>query len=72
MNDEIWKEEYKKWKLLKPFQIQLLDNGAKSLSQTWLINAMWCDWKDIKRLKQAETSCVQDWIKDPWEDEIKT
>ncbi len=54
MSDEAWKEEYKEWKALKPFQVKLLDEGAQSLSQTWLLNSMWCDWKDIKRLKEAE------------------
>ena len=69
MNSENWVEEYKTWKDLEPFQISLLENGADTLSQSWLINSMWCEWKDIK--KQKET-CVPTFEKyrcsDPWED----
>ena len=39
------KEEYKKIKKLKPKQIDLLDNGPHSLTDSWALNAMWCDWK---------------------------
>ena len=59
MNDSNWKEDYKKWKILKPSQIQLLDEGAESLSQTWLLNAMWCEWKEIKKIKEAELPSLQ-------------
>tara|TARA_B100001250_G_C19218395_1_gene536748 strand:- start:44 stop:262 length:219 start_codon:yes stop_codon:yes gene_type:complete len=48
MLDQDWKEEYKLMKKLKPMQIKLLDEGAQSLSQSWLVNAMWCDWKELK------------------------
>ena len=58
MNDENWKEEYKKWKVLKPSQIKLLDEGAISLSQTWLLNSMWCEWKDIKKVKDTELPSI--------------
>ena len=72
MNDENWKEEYKKWKALKPFQIKMLDEGAKSLSQAWLLNAMWCEWKNINIIKKTELPTVDsikpEWNKDPWED----
>ena len=70
MNDEDWKNQYKGWKVLKPFQVKLLDEGAQSLSQAWLINAMWCEWKDIKKLKEAELpSFKHSSSKDPWEEE---
>ena len=39
---------YKKLKQLKPYQIKLLEEGAKSQSQAWLINQMWTDWKEIQ------------------------
>ena len=70
MNDESWKEQYKEWKALKPFQIKLLDEGAQSLSQSWLINAMWCEWKDLKKLKETELPSIdlltKIETKDPW------
>ncbi len=70
MNDENWQEEYKQWKhCLKSFQIKLLENGAQSQSQQWLLNDMWCEWKTlaIKRNlnKIAGQALV---IEDPWEE----
>ena len=59
MSDENWKDEYKSWKSLRPFQLRLLDSGPISLSQTWLINAMWCDWKEIKKLKDIEAPKIE-------------
>ena len=67
MNDESWKEQYKEWKELKPFQIKMLDEGAQSLSQTWLINSMWCEWRDIKQIKETELPNVKaSFEEDPW------
>ncbi len=70
MEDESWKEQYKKWKVgLKPFQIKLLDEGAHSQSQAWLLNSMWCDWKDMKKLKETELpSLLFSCENDPWAD----
>ena len=72
MQDENWIEEYKQWKKdLKPFQIKLLDEGGQTQSQQWLINAMWCDWKEIKKLKDTELpplNSLKD-AKDPWEEQ---
>ena len=70
MDDENWKEQYKGWKQLKPFQLKLLDEGAQSLSQAWLLNAMWCEWKEIKKLKDTDlpslNSVKLDLTNDPW------
>ena len=41
MNDENWQTQYKEWKELKPFQIKLLEEGAESQSQAWILNDMW-------------------------------
>ncbi len=70
MNDENWKEEFKKWKAgLKPFQIKLLEEGAQSQNQQWLLNDMWCEWKvlAVKR-KLNKISGRTLLIDDPWED----
>ncbi len=74
MNDLPWKEQYKEWKAdLKPFQIKLLDEGAESLSQSWLLNEMWCDWNTLKRLKEANLPSIQtsfkQLTKDPWDED---
>ncbi len=54
MDDENWKEQYKEWKALKPFQVQLLDEGANTQSQAWLLNSMWSDWMQMKKMKQMD------------------
>ncbi len=70
MDDSNWKEQYKVWKQLKPFQLKLLDEGAQSLSQAWLISAMWCEWKDIKKLKDMDLPAISaiksELNDDPW------
>jgi len=70
MNDEHWVKEYIEWKSLKPFQVKLLEEGAQSQSQAWLINSMWCEWLDLKKLRNDEHPKVT--FKknhDPWEPE---
>ncbi len=70
MAEAHWIAEYKKWKSgLKPFQIQLLDEGAKSQSQAWLLNEMWCEWKSLKENKDKESPVMRSFAnRDPWED----
>ena len=72
MDNEHWQEEYKHWKKLRPAQVRLLEEGAQSLSQSWLLNQMWCDWKEIKELKATNlknaSSIAQDLRNDLWED----
>ena len=53
MNDENWKEELKEWNPnLKPYQIKLLDEGAKSNSQILLLSDMWLEWKELLEKKE--------------------
>ena len=72
MHEENWVEQYKGWKDLKPFQIKLLDEGPQSLSQTWLFNTMWSEWKALKHLKEKEkfenNQSINKITKDPWYD----
>ena len=51
MNDKDWRQEYKGMRILNKRQIQLLDEGAKSLSQSWILQAMYNDWKRKKGIK---------------------
>ena len=64
MNDKNWKEEYKGMKPLNKKQIQLLDEGAKSLSQSWFLQAMYIDWKKIKGYKTQEPPNCQSSFKE--------
>ena len=70
MNDENWKEEFKQWNPdLKPFQIKLLEEGAQSQNQAFILNDMWCEWKEIKDLKEAELPSIdhsKHESSDPW------
>ena len=64
MNDKNWREEYKGMKPLNKKQIQLLDEGAKSLSQSWFIQAMYIDWKKIKGYKTPKPPNCQSSFKE--------
>tara|TARA_Y100001968_G_scaffold328112_1_gene374612 strand:- start:181 stop:390 length:210 start_codon:yes stop_codon:yes gene_type:complete len=68
MSEETWKNQYKKWKSLKPYEIRLIDEGPNSQSQAWLLNSMWCEWMDLKKRKLSKMSEKDNssWA-DPWE-----
>ena len=70
MNDENWKKEFIQWKPdLKPFQIKLLEEGAQSQNQAFILNDMWCEWKAIAvKRKIQDISSDSLLIKDPWEE----
>ena len=68
MKEETWEMQYKRWRKLKPYQIQLIDNGPRSQSQAWLLNSMWCDWMDLKKTHLPEISSNNSSsFTDPWE-----
>ena len=46
-----WRKEYMGMKVLSKMQLELLENGPKSLSQSWLFGAMHNDWKRKKGIK---------------------
>ena len=46
-DDSNWREEYKSYTSNRRY-IELLENGPKSLSQSWLLGALYCEWKKIK------------------------
>ena len=46
-DDSNWREEYKSYTTNKRY-IELLENGPKSLSQSWLLGALYSEWKKIK------------------------
>ena len=55
-DDSNWREEYKSYTSNKRY-IELLENGPKSLSQSWLLGALYNEWKQIKgynKLDQKE------------------
>tara|TARA_A100001035_G_scaffold163847_1_gene129647 strand:- start:47 stop:295 length:249 start_codon:yes stop_codon:yes gene_type:complete len=46
-DDSNWREEYKSFTTNKRY-IELLEHGPKSLSQSWLLGALYNEWKNIK------------------------
>ena len=73
MNDENWKKEFMQWKPgLKPYQVKLLEEGAHSQNQAFILNDMWCEWKAIAVKRKIEKITRDSFIlKDPWEDEAQ-
>ena len=46
-DDSNWREEYKGYTSNKK-HLELLENGPKSLSQSWILGALYNEWKKIK------------------------
>ena len=72
-DDSIWREEYKNY-TSKKTELDLLENGPKSLSQSWHLQALYSNWKKVKGYdkldpKENEGQC-QSSLAD-WEESIK-
>ena len=46
-DDSNWREEYKSYTSNKR-HLELLENGQKGLSQSWVLGALYNEWKKIK------------------------
>ena len=46
-DDSNWRKEYKNYTSNKKY-LELLENGAKSISQGWLLGHLYNEWKRIK------------------------
>ena len=55
MDNSNWREDYKGYKHLNKKQRDLLENGPKSLSQSWLLGAMYQEWKRMRGYKEPDT-----------------
>ncbi len=62
--DTNWREEMKAYTNSK-YQLELLENGAKSLSQSWVMQVLYQRWKKIKGIKDPEppdcSSSFKEW-----------
>ena len=67
--DTEWREEMKAYTSSK-FHLELLENGPKSLSQAWIMGALYQKWKKIKGIKEPEPPDCQSSFKE-WEEKIK-
>ena len=55
--DNNWREDYKNYTSSK-YELELLENGPHSLSQSWMMGALYRKWKKIKGYKDPEpTNC---------------
>ena len=68
-DDSNWREEYKAYTSSKK-ELELLENGPKSLSQSWILGAMYQKWKKIKGYKEPEPPNCQSSLQE-WEKSIK-
>ena len=62
--DDSWREEYLGMKVHGKLQTELLKNGPKSLSQSWILQAMYNDWKTKKGIKDPEPPNCQSSLKE--------
>ncbi len=69
-DDSNWRSEYLDLKVLSVSQCELLEKGPKSLSQSWILGAMYNDWKRIKGYKDPEPPDCSSSLKE-WEESIK-
>ena len=47
-DDSNWREEYKSY-ITNKIEIELLENGPKSLSQSWHLQALYSNWKKMNK-----------------------
>ena len=46
------------------YELELLENGPRSLSQSWMMGALHNKWKKIKGIKEPEPPNVQSSLKE--------
>jgi len=68
-DDSNWREELIPYTNSKK-ELELLENGPKSLAQSWHMNALYNKWKKIKGIKDPEPPNCQSSLQE-WEDSIK-
>ena len=52
-DDSNWREEYKGYTSSR-YELDLLENGPKSLAQSWMMSALHNKWKKMKGYKDPE------------------
>ena len=58
-----WREEYKAYTSSK-YELDLLENGPHSLSQSWMMGALYNKWKKVKGYKDPEPPDCQSSLSD--------
>ena len=52
-DDSNWREEYKQYTSNKRY-LELLENGPDSLSSSWILGALYNEWKKIKGYNELD------------------
>jgi len=68
-DDSNWREEYKAYTSSKK-DLEMLENGPKSLAQSWYMSTLYQKWKKIKGYKDPEPPDCSSSMKE-WEESIK-
>ena len=72
-DDSNWREEFKNYTTNKRY-LELLDNGAKSISQGWILGSLYNKWKRMRGYDRYDPienkGQLQSSFKD-WESSIK-
>ena len=68
-DDSNWREEYTSYTSNKR-ELKLLEDGPKSLSQSWVMGALYQRWMKMKGYKYPEPPDVSSSMKE-WEESIK-
>ena len=67
-DDSNWREEYKSYTSSK-YELDLLENGPKSLAQSWMMGALHNKWMKMKGYKYPEPPNLQSSFKE-WNSRI--
>ena len=62
-DDSNWREEYKGYTSSR-YELDLLENGPKSLAQSWMMGALHNKWKKMKGYKEPEPPDVSSSMKE--------
>ena len=62
-DDSNWREEYKNYTSSK-YELDLLENGPHSLSQSWMMSALHIKWMKMKGYKDPEPPDVSSSMKE--------
>tara|TARA_B100000886_G_scaffold19053_1_gene12282 strand:+ start:206 stop:424 length:219 start_codon:yes stop_codon:yes gene_type:complete len=62
-DDSNWREEYKSHTRNR-MELDLLENGPKSLSQSWHLQALYSNWKKVKGITDPKPLDLQTNFKD--------
>tara|TARA_Y100000748_G_scaffold259681_1_gene227160 strand:- start:4339 stop:4575 length:237 start_codon:yes stop_codon:yes gene_type:complete len=67
-DDSNWREEYKSY-TSNSMELELLTNGPTSLSQSWMMGALYNRWKKMKGYREPEPPNVSSSMKEYFQKE---